>query len=128
MIQIMNEKQEYHSPLRQEQMKRTREQILEGLIKTFAGGITSLSIPEVARNAGVSVPTVYRYFRTKRELVEALQGYLLEKSGLGQGMSGPPQSPEELITTIRRMYASLEGQDEAMRAAAVSELANELRR
>ncbi len=75
MNHFMNKKKLYQSQLRQEQMKRTRELILEGLIKTMASGIAELSIPAVAHEAGVSIPTVYRYFRTKRDLIEALGGY-----------------------------------------------------
>ena len=48
----------------------------------MAHGLADLSIPEVAREAGVSVPTVYRYFMAKRELIEALGIYTLQKLGL----------------------------------------------
>ncbi len=69
----MNKQRDYQSPLRQEQARRTREQILDGLIQAMArGGLADLSIPAVAREAGVSVPTIYRYFHTKRELIDHL--------------------------------------------------------
>ena len=97
----MKNKQAYHSPLRQEQMKRTREQILEGLIRAMAHGLADLSIPEVAREAGVSVPTVYRYFRAKRELIEALGIYALQK--LGAVHLQPPHNPEELIAAVKEL-------------------------
>jgi AcrR family transcriptional regulator len=126
MIHIMKEKHAYSSRLRQEQMNRTREQILEGLVRTMSHGITELSIPTVAREAGVSVPTVYRYFRTKRDLVEALGGYLLQKIGFGQVQ--PPQSPEELAAMVKKLFISYEGLDETLRAAAVSEFAYETRK
>jgi AcrR family transcriptional regulator len=88
MLHIMNKQRDYQSPLRQEQAKRTREQILEGLIQAMArGGLADLSIPAVAREAGVSVPTIYRYFHTKRELIESLNGYIMQKSGIK-----PPQA------------------------------------
>ena len=126
MIHIMKEKHAYSSHLRQEQMNRTREQILEGLVRTMARGIVELSIPTVAREAGVSVPTVYRYFRTKRDLVEALGGYLVQKIGFGQVQ--PPRSPEELTAMVKKLFISYEGLDETLRAAAVSEFAYETRR
>ena len=63
-------------------MEQTRDLILEGLIKTMAKGIVTWSIPDVAREAGVSVPTVYRYFRTKKDLVQALGVYVLRKAGI----------------------------------------------
>lgn len=122
----MKEKQAYHSPLRQEQMKRTREQILEGLIRVMARGMVDLSVPEVAREAGVSVPTVYRYFGTKRELIEALGVYILQK--LGAVDRQLPRNPEELIAGVKELSRRYEELDETMRAAAMSEFAYEARR
>jgi AcrR family transcriptional regulator len=122
----MKDKQAYHSPLRQEQMKRTREQILEGLIRVMARGMVDLSIPEVAREAGVSVPTVYRYFGTKRELIEALGVYILQK--LGAVNRQLPRNPEELIAGVKELSRRYEELDETMRAAAMSEFAYEARR
>ena len=122
----MKEKNDYHSPLRQEQMQRTREQILEGLIRTMANGIASLSIPAVAREAGVSVPTVYRYFHTKSELVEALGGYLIQKAGLSAMQ--PPNNIEELVTSVKELFVKYEGLDDLVRAAAMSDFGNEIRK
>ncbi len=126
MLHIMKEKQIYHSTLRQEQMKRTREQILEGLVKTMARGFTEISIPAVAREAGVSIPTVYRYFRTKRDLIEALGGYMVQKVGFS--MSQPPHNSEELLTMVKHLFVTYEGLDETLRAAAMSEFAYEMRK
>ncbi|GAC1388484.1 MAG: hypothetical protein NVSMB49_00720 [Ktedonobacteraceae bacterium] len=61
----------------------------------MAHGITEISIPVVARQVGVSVPTVYRDFRTKRDLIEALGGYVVQKAGFA--ISQPPHSLEELL-------------------------------
>jgi AcrR family transcriptional regulator len=122
----MNEKKAYHSPLREEQMRRTREQILEGLVRAMARGLADLSIPEVAREAGVSVPTVYRYFKTKRELIEALGVYTLQK--IGAAGRQPPQNVEELIAGMRELARKYEELDETLRAAAMSEFAYEARR
>jgi AcrR family transcriptional regulator len=126
MNHIMNKKKSYQSHLRQEQMKRTREQILEGLIKTMANGIVELSIPAVAHEARVSIPTVYRYFRTKRELIEALGGYVVEKIGINAVQL--PRSPEELASAVREMFVRSEGLDEVLRAASISELGKEFRK
>jgi AcrR family transcriptional regulator len=126
MIHIMKEKHVYHSSLRQQQMKRTREQILEGLIRAMARGMVDLSIPEVAREAGVSVPTVYRYFRTKRELIEALGVYIFQKLGVANRQ--PPRNLEELIAGVKELSHRYEELDETMRAAAMSEFAYEARR
>jgi AcrR family transcriptional regulator len=126
MIYIMKEKKPYQSKLREEQVKRTRDQILEGLIQTMKNGIATLSIPAVAREAGVSVPTVYRYFRTKQDLVAALAGYAAEK--VGASITQPPRTPEELVSMVRELFIKSEGADEALRLAAVSELYADLRK
>src|SRR5579863_10414483 len=106
MIHIMNEKKEYHSSLRQEQMRRTREQILEALVRTIGQGVAGLSIPAVAREAGVSIPTVYRYFHTKQELVSALGSYLMQKMGLSNLQ--PPRSLDELLEITRQGFIKSE--------------------
>lgn len=121
----MKEKQLYHSSLREEQMKRTREQILEGLTKVIASGVAELSMPAVAREAGVSVPTVYRYFPSKRELLDALGGHLMSKLGIPMT---PPRSPEELVAMVKQAFISLAGQDEAVWASSMTELSMRLRK
>ena len=107
-------------------MKRTREQILEALARVMARGATDLSIPAVAREAGVSVPTVYRYFRSKSELVEAMGSYAVQKLGFSQRQL--PHSPEELAESVKELYLKYEGLDEVMRAAAASGLSYEMRK
>lgn len=126
MIHIMKEKKEYRSSLRQEQMHRTREQILEALVRTIGQGVAGLSIPAVAREAGVSIPTVYRYFHTKQELVSALGSYLMQKMGLSNLQ--PPRSLDELLEITRQAYINAEGLDDAIKAATVSELGSQLRK
>jgi AcrR family transcriptional regulator len=126
MIHIMKERKTYRSQLRQEHTERTRDLIMEGLIRTMANGAVTWSIPDVAREAGVSVPTVYRYFRTKQDLVQGLGDYVVRKAGLAA--MKPPQSPQELVSLVRQMYINSEGLSDAFRMASVSELASEVRK
>lgn len=114
------------SRLRQEHMERTRDLIMEGLIRTMANGAVTWSIPDVARESGISVPTIYRYFRTKQELVEGLSAYVVRKAGLAAMQ--PPRSPQELIAMVREMYLRAESMSDAMKMASVSELAQEIRK
>ena len=107
-------------------MQQTHVLILEGLIKTMAKGIVTWSIPDVAREAGVSVPTVYRYFRTKQDLVQALSVYVLQKAGLANMQF--PHSPEELISMVRELYIRSEAMSDDFRMASLSELAQEVRK
>ena len=126
MIHIMNEKKEYHSSLRQEQMRRTREQILDALVRTISQGIAGLSIPAVAREAGVSVPTIYRHFSNKQELVAALGGYLMQKMGMASMQ--PPRSLDDLLAFSRYGFVKAEDMDEAIKIVAVSELGSQMRK
>ena len=58
-------------PLRRD-AERNRQRILKAASEVFTEQGLDVSLDEVARHAGVGVGTVYRRFRTKEELVEAL--------------------------------------------------------
>jgi len=58
-------------PLRRD-AERNRQRILKAASEVFTEQGLEASLDEVARQAGVGVGTVYRRFRTKEELVEAL--------------------------------------------------------
>jgi AcrR family transcriptional regulator len=66
-------KRPYHSPERAEQSNRTRLAILQGAEAVFReGGYAAATMPAVARQAGVSIATVYLYFPSKPALVRGL--------------------------------------------------------
>lgn len=115
----------YESPLRDERAEDTRRRILDGLVRTMSRGVAELSIPAVAAEAGVSVPTVYRHFRTKSELVAALAPYLGDKSRL---MEVPSTAPGDLGAMVRELYARHAALAPEMRAAMASDLGGEVRR
>jgi AcrR family transcriptional regulator len=117
-------KRTYQSALRDERSEDTRQRILDGLIRTMARGISGLSVPAVAEEAGVSVPTVYRHFRTKGELVAALGPYLGEKSRLMR----VPDLSNGIGALIREIYTQHGALDPDMRAAMASDLGGEVRR
>ena len=58
-------------PLRRD-AERNRKRILQAAAEVFNERGLDVSLDEIARHAGVGVGTVYRRFRTKEELVEAL--------------------------------------------------------
>ena len=58
-------------PLRRD-AERNRQRVLQAASEVFTTCGLEVSLDEVARHAGVGVGTVYRRFRTKEELVEAL--------------------------------------------------------
>ncbi|MGK2947091.1 MAG: TetR/AcrR family transcriptional regulator [Acidimicrobiales bacterium] len=58
--------------LREDQRKATRDRIVRAVATLVAEGHPSaVSVPAVARQAGVGVATVYRYFPTKEALLDA---------------------------------------------------------
>ena len=58
-------------PLRAD-AERNRQRILHAAAEVFTTRGLQASLDDVARQAGVGVGTVYRRFRTKEELIEAL--------------------------------------------------------
>ncbi len=115
----------YESPLRDEQAEVTRQRILDALVRTMGKGVAGLSVPAVAAEARVSVPTVYRHFRTKAELVAALAPYLARKTGL---MEFPDVGGDDLGAVARELYRRNEAMDAEVRAAMASQLGQEVRR
>ena len=66
-------KRSYNSPRRQEQARETRKRILEAAQRLFVSeGYVAATLPEVAREAGVSPATITVAFGTKLALLNAL--------------------------------------------------------
>jgi AcrR family transcriptional regulator len=115
----------YRSQLREEQAEATRERILDATVRVMARGIASVSIPDVAREAGVSVPTVYRHFGTKGDLLAAVYPHLESRARLDPMVI--PRSIDELRDGVRGIFERLESFDDLARAAMVSPAAAEAR-
>lgn len=67
-------KRVYTSRRRAESAARTRQAIIEAAIKLHSQGITA--VPAVAEAAGVSLPTVNKYFPTREDLFTACTGHV----------------------------------------------------
>ncbi len=84
--------EEEQPSLRASQAAATRRRIVDGLLAVLAEDHpATLSVPAVARRAGVSVATVYRYFPTKEALLDAgseVTDQLIEQSGGPDGLDG----------------------------------------
>jgi AcrR family transcriptional regulator len=91
----------------------------------MATGLAGLSVPAVAREAGVSVPTVYRHFRTKRELLAAVYPHAARRTGMDT--IADPRSLDELRPMIRAVLDRLDSLDDLSRAAMASPGAAEVR-
>ena len=75
----------------------TRHRILVATAEVLArSGQTKLSLSEVALQAGVSRPTLYRWFASKQELLDAFGIYEREMfdNGISQGDGGPARHRE----------------------------------
>lgn len=115
----------YHSELREQQAEDTRTRILDATVRVMAGGIASLSIPDVARDAGVSVPTVYRHFGTKRELLAAVYPHLARRAGFNEVLA--PGSVTEFRQMVRTIFGGLDSLGDDARTAMASPAAEEAR-
>ncbi len=115
-----------YNELRAAQAQATRARILEATVNVMARGVASVSIPAVAREAGVSVPTVYRHFGTKRNLLAALFPHVLRRAGIDELI--PPRSIDELGHGVRALFERIDSAGDLARAAAASPAADEVRR
>jgi AcrR family transcriptional regulator len=115
-----------YNQLRAAQAQATRARILEATVSVMARGVASVSIPAVAREAGVSVPTVYRNFGTKRDLLAAVFPFVVRRAGLDELV--PPRSIDELGRGVRALFERIDSAGDLARAAAASPAAEEVRR
>jgi len=125
MSRIVTAERPYRSQLREQQAEETRDRILEATLRLMAGGLASISMPAIAREAGVSVPTVYRHFGTKGALLSALYPYVARRTGLDAVPD--PTSLEELRSGIGAHFERLDALEDLARAAYASPIADEVR-
>lgn len=87
--------------LREQQRAMTRERIITALGELIeAHHPLDVTMAAVASQAGVSEPTLYRYFPTKRDLFGALGSDLYRKTTAGVA----PSSLDELIEFLPKLY------------------------
>jgi AcrR family transcriptional regulator len=115
-----------YNQLRAEQAEETRTRILDATARVMAQGVATLSIPAVAREAGVSVPTVYRHFGTKRDLLAALFPHFVLRAGLDELV--PPRTVDELRDGVHALFDRIDSASDLARAAMASPAAEEARR
>jgi AcrR family transcriptional regulator len=116
----------YESPLREEQAEQTKARILDATARVLAAQDGRLSIPAVAREAGVSIPTVYRHFGTREELLGALGPHFVAK--LSNADKVPPANLDELRAFLLQQAADYEETEPALRAALTTEAGQKARR
>lgn len=63
----------YHSPLREQRAKQTREAVLAAATRLFTTqGWTATGMRDIAREAGTATETLYSYFPSKTALLQAV--------------------------------------------------------
>lgn len=104
--------------LRAEQTELTRRRILDAVVRILARNVADLSVEAVARESGVSRPTVYRYFRTKREMVDAVGCLYAERIGTAEALGAA--TLDELLTHVPAIFRRYEQLEPELQAAAMS--------
>jgi TetR/AcrR family transcriptional regulator, transcriptional repressor of aconitase len=88
----------------QEHLDARRRQILDGARRCFTGnGFHATSMQDVLKEAGLSAGAVYRYFRSKEEIVAAVAAETLEsvrESYAAVAAADPPPTPDELFASV----------------------------
>ncbi len=84
----------YRSPLREQQAQQTRDRLAAGALALFtAKGYQATTVAEIARSAGVSVPTVHAVFEGKKGLAR----HLLREAILGTAVPGDERPDADRI-------------------------------
>jgi AcrR family transcriptional regulator len=92
--------------LREEHRALTTRTILDAVLDLVAAGsLDELSVPAVAKRSGVSLATIYRYFRTKDELLLAAAAEPARRA-LAAATTDPPSDvgADTLATFQRAMW------------------------
>ncbi len=113
----------YRSALRDEQTVATRQRIVDALVEQAAEtGRRDFSIADVAQRAGVAERTVYRYFPTREDLLNAVNAQLDKEAHRLQ-----PRSEEDLTHHIRELFAWFEQNAQLVEASHVAGLGQAVR-
>lgn len=108
----------YASPLREDQANQTRQRIVDAAAKLIVGGIDSVTMALVASEARVGLRTVFNYFATREELLDATWTSLNEQIG---------EMPElrtlsDLTTFIPDLYGRYGAIEDQIRAVMLSSI------
>lgn len=107
-------KRTYDNSLREKQARETRRSILETLTEIFCDeSVREFSMAELANRAGVSEPTLYRYFASRDILFDAWGQWRAEEIKEPE-LSTTAEGLCENVSTIFSFYDSME---ELMRAS-----------
>ena len=102
----------------------TQRVILDAAVQLLERApVTELSVRAVAKQAGISERTVFRYFATRDELLDAVAGEMSRRLDL----PAFPTSIDELLAYPEKVYARFEATAALTKAALHSELYHRIR-
>ena len=91
-------KRKYNTALRQELAQLTRQRIIDAARRLLvSGSYSSVTMDDIAREAGVAYQTVYSIFGTKRGLAHAMIESELRIEGLDELMTEAREAPDPEI-------------------------------
>lgn len=116
----------YRSPTRDANSAAVRRRILEAVTRTVARGVAEVTVPTVARDAGVSVRTVYRHFGSKAGLFDALGTYFGSRADVAK--LPQPTGFDELEAAIVLFFRRADALDPDALAVLDSDVGRDARR
>ena len=98
----------YHSPRRAAAAEQTRRDIVEAATRLHGQGITELA--DVAREAGVALPTVRKHFSTREGVFKACIAHAVRSAEPFSvaDLSGIADPAARISATVRRLYGLFE--------------------
>ncbi len=97
----------YESAVRREQADKTRLALLEACeALLLEGPIEEVTLPKMAKRAGVTAPTAYRHFPDQDALMSAFMEHLRHRIGMGakSERTGPCPRAERIHAVRRRGF------------------------
>ncbi|MEW5850823.1 MAG: TetR/AcrR family transcriptional regulator [Myxococcota bacterium] len=117
-------KRTYSSPLRQQQSEETQARILEAVAAQVAEqGFQDFSVERVAARAGVSAPTVYKYFPTRDAMLDAVILWMRSRVGA----LPTPSGPDDLPAIVEKTCVTLDQHATAAEALILTQLGRQVR-
>jgi AcrR family transcriptional regulator len=98
----------YLSAQRTRQAEATRQRILDAALALFTeGGYTTTTIEQIAAAGDVSIPTVYKAFRTKRAILELLADAVMAGDPKARNLAEQAWFKEQLAALDARRQLEL---------------------
>jgi AcrR family transcriptional regulator len=101
MVKSVDGKRTYSTRLRQEQAQITKNRILDAASRLFVDrGYSSVTVEDIAREAGVAYQTVYAVFRTKLAVAQAIIWSSFQTEGI-DGLMAQARESGDLEVRLR---------------------------